>query len=139
MKQALLLMFLALAHVGCDGLGDMTVQREYATLSDARKDDLFGRGWLPDILPPTAHRIRTTNDLDHNTSFGGFSLAARDAGVFYASLSPGAPDESRLNDWSNTVDGYTGQGFSAWSYHAEDSTWAFFCSPTNSECEYFLW
>ncbi len=48
------------------------VTKRYATLDDARRDRLFERGWLPDILPPSARDIRVTSDLDVNSSEGEF-------------------------------------------------------------------
>ena len=53
--------------VGCD-----VVTSNYETMQDARNDRLFERGWLPDILPDSTTSIRTSNDLDINTSVGEF-------------------------------------------------------------------
>src|SRR5688500_8592456 len=50
------------------------VDNRYSSLADARADHLFERGWLPDILPASAHDIRTTNNLDLNLSEGEFSF-----------------------------------------------------------------
>ena len=58
------------------------VTSEYATLEAARADHLFGRGWLPDILPLSAYDIRTSNNLDIDTSEGEFSFDPSEYKVF---------------------------------------------------------
>jgi hypothetical protein len=65
--------------------GDVVTSR-YATLNDAQGEELFGRGWLPDILPASSHSIRTENNLDLNTSVGEFSFSPPDYAAFASRL-----------------------------------------------------
>lgn len=137
-KPKSLLLATVLAVTGCDYLSD-TVTRHYNTLEDARADQLFVRGWLPDLLPPSARDINTSNNLDLNTSTGGFSFTPSDGPLLYRHLKSGAPSHSRFEEWPNTVADYNRRGFTAWTYQESRSTWAFFCHPVKNQCDYFLW
>ena len=121
------------------GCAPYDVTSRYATLEDARTDRLFERGWLPDLLPTSATQIQTENDLDLNISEGEFSFAPADANALFERLSKGATPTSRLDDWQETVDSYVRRGYSTWSFHDEDSTWAFFCTAQRGRCEYLMW
>lgn len=90
------------------------VTSHYSTLNDARADLLFERGWLPDILPASAHDIRTTNDVDINTSEGEFWFKPADYQAF----------ESRLRSGI---------------FSDDDSTWQFVCEEHRGYCEYTMW
>ena len=67
---------------------DEVVTSRYATLADARAEELFARGWLPDILPSSARQIRTTNNLDLSISEGEFRFALGDYDQFSSRLRP---------------------------------------------------
>ena len=67
------------------------VTSRYATLTEARADHLFERGWLPDILPSSATDIRTSNNLDLNVSEGEFSFAQADGAQWFGHLRPYQP------------------------------------------------
>ena len=122
----------------CDLPAD-TVEREYATLAEARQDGLFDRGWLPDILPPSARDIRTNNNLDHNTSTGEFSFDPKDAPALIARLKPGALPAMKFADWNDIVDAQAAGGRRAWSYRAgREYGWVFFCDLREGHCEYML-
>jgi len=136
-KMPVLLVSCLLAG-GCDHLSD-TVTRNYPTLADARSDHLFGRGWLPDILPPSTTDIRTSNDLDSNTSVGEFSFKNGESSTFYSNLQPGLPTSSRIGSWSEIVDDYTNTGHTQWQYRDSDTTWVFFCEQEANRCVYYAW
>ena len=116
-----------------------TVSSQYVSLDEAKADSLFKRGWLPDVLPPSTHTIRTENDLDLNLSEGEFSFVPAEAELLFDRLSPGAPSASRLDDWERTVSSHARDGYTAWSYQNDDSTWAFFCQASKGHCEYLMW
>ncbi len=103
---------LVLSLSGCD-----RVSSGYPTLADARKDRLFERGWLPDILPASARQIRVINDLDTNHSEGEFSFEPSDFASFAAR--------------SQSV----GQSL---QYSAGDYTWTFSCDPARGHCRYSM-
>lgn len=122
----------------CDLPSD-TVEREYATLAEARQDGLFDRGWLPDILPLSARDIRTNNNLDHNTSTGEFSFDPKDAPGFIAPLKPGAVPAMKFADWNDIVAAQAADGRRAWSYReGAEHGWVFFCDLRKGYCEYML-
>src|SRR5688500_12185845 len=121
---------------GCSG---DVITRSYADVAAANADDLFDRGWLPDILPNSAKRIRTANNLDLNTSVGSFEISPTDSPSLYGRLQSGAPVGAPFADWEQTVTEFKSQGYSSWTYRYDDSTWAFFCSAANDHCEYLMW
>lgn len=89
----------------------------YATLADARKDRLFERGWLPDILPASTRQIRISNDLDTNHSEGEFSFDPSDFASF----------ATQLKHVGETL-----------QYSAGPNTWTFACDPTQAHCRYSM-
>ena len=93
------------------------VTERYATLDDARRDRLFERGWLPDILPPSARDIRVTSDLDVNSSEGEFSFDPMHFAAFVAQLRP------------------VGDSF---QYSAARSTWTFSCDSARGYCRFSM-
>jgi hypothetical protein len=97
---------------GCD-----RVNRSYATLSDARNDRLFERGWLPDILPASAREIRVISNIDTNRSEGEFSFDPADFTSFAAQLQ--SVDQSL-------------------QYSAGGDTWTFSCDPARGHCRYSM-
>jgi hypothetical protein len=118
--------------------GDV-VKSSYATLNDARADELFGRGWLPDILPLSAHDIRTANNLDLNTSEGAFRFAPADHASFSRRLSGYAPMRTPFDDFGQHVLEMQREGFSSGVFADENSTWVFFCKFQQGYCEYVMW
>ena len=94
------------------------VTRTYATLDDARRDRLFKRGWLPDILPPSARQIRVSSDLDVNTADGEFSLDPEHFSVFTERLRP-------------RKDG-------SFEFSGERNTWVFTCDSGHTHCHYSM-
>lgn len=62
------------------------VSSNYATYEQAREDELFLRGWLPEILPVTATNISIRNNLDLNASTGHFEFPAEDISNFLSNL-----------------------------------------------------
>lgn len=121
-------MLLALA-TGCD-----VVTSNYATLQDARDDSLFGRGWLPDILPESTVSIRTSNDLDINTSEGEFTVAVRDVDVFIKQLS--GIEEPYIGH-ADYIKRMQRKGYEGFSY-TDGLTWLFLCNRETGHCKYRL-
>jgi hypothetical protein len=110
--SSLLVAAVALLLGGCD-----RVSSRYATLADARNDRLFERGWLPDILPVSAHQIHVSSDLDTNQSEGEFSFDPSDFTSFAARLQP------------------VGESF---EYSAGAYTWIFSCDSARGHCRYTM-
>jgi hypothetical protein len=130
---------LVLAVATLCGCGDVAykVDLTYATLADARREGLFGRGWLPDVLPPSARAIRTVNNLDLDTSSGEFSFEPQDMPAFSTRLTRGAA-VLRFDGWVDTVEGYADDGYAAWSYRADAAVLTFFCNAAIGRCTYVM-
>ena len=94
------------------------VTRAYATLNDARRDGLFERGWLPDILPPSTWQIRVSSNLDMNTADGEFSFDPEHFAVFTARLRP-------------RKDG-------SFEFSVDRNTWVFTCDSSHAHCHYSM-
>ncbi|HAS6347378.1 TPA: hypothetical protein I7241_05305 [Vibrio vulnificus] len=82
MKARFLLLLLVLA--GCSDI----VQSHYDNYQQAQADQLFERGWLPDVLPVSTRQIEVANDLDNNTSQGSFVIAEKEMAQFLSQLQP---------------------------------------------------
>ncbi|EHI9274367.1 hypothetical protein ACCH70_004605 [Vibrio vulnificus] len=82
MKARFLLLLLVLT--GCSDI----VQSHYDNYQQAKADQLFERGWLPDVLPVSTTQIEVANDLDNNTSQGSFVIAEKEMGQFLSQLQP---------------------------------------------------
>jgi hypothetical protein len=116
------------------------VTRHYPTLSDARKDELFRRGWLPDILPASAHSIETENNLDLNISAGEFSFAAAEYETFVAQLLPYGPSmDWPSNPFNEEVSKMRRRGFHLGVFVDDTSAWVFLCRQDRGYCEYYMW
>jgi len=103
----------ALSLFGCD-----VVTSRYATLNDARRDRLFERGWLPDILPPSTRDIRVSNNVDVNTSEGEFSFDPAEFPAFAAQLQRVGNETFRFSSGQNR--------------------WKFSCDTRRGSCRYSL-
>ena len=115
------------------------VMSNYRSLEAARADRLFDRGWLPDILPPSAHSIRTSNNLDLNTSEGQFSFSASEYPSFAAQLQPYRPVVAPFVAFDEGVTKMKHKGFQPLIYEVDGTVWVFFCKPGNGYCEYDMW
>jgi hypothetical protein len=132
--RGIVAIFVALVVAGCD-----TVTTHYATISKARQDRLFERGWLPDVLPDSSRDIRVANDLDTNVSGGYFYFSPDDAPKFQRHVTPGAPTVAPLLDWPAERERKRRDGFAESTYQADGSTWVFFCKVDEGYCEYAMW
>lgn len=136
-KAAPVLGFAILAG-GC-ALPDETVTSHYETLDAARKDHLFDRGWLPDLLPSSSINIRTSNDLDINISEGSFHFAAADYAGFTHKQDATIPRSSPYARWDRTVESYRRKKYQTWHVSADGGHWVFFCNERRDYCEYRSW
>jgi hypothetical protein len=131
----LALITLTAAVCGCD-----TVTSRYDTLAQAQADGVFGRGWLPDVLPPSSHDIRVSNDLDLNTSEGVFFFAPKEFAVLQARLTPWSKSAHPFtSSFDSEIERHTAAGYPASEYSDDDSTWVFLCKPDRGECTYTMW
>ena len=117
--------------------GDM-VERAYPTLESARRDRLFERGWLPDVLPASSSHISVSSDLDLNTSRGSFELQPSEWSLLEAKLSVGELSAPFV-DWGGTVAKHRERGLHPWHLTSPDPRRLFFCKPELGRCEYVMW
>jgi hypothetical protein len=132
MREVVVLIVAALL-TACDVVTD-----HYATLTDARADSLFERGWLPDILPPSSHDIRTSNDVATNFSSGEFHFSPQEFPQLAASLRPYAQPKA-LTELDNEVSQLTDRGFTPYEYTTADTVWLFLCDSSQGFCVYRMW
>ena len=132
---AILVVLLGLVYL----LPSDVVTSNYRSREDARSDRLFGRGWLPDILPPSAHSIRVSNNLDFNTSNGWFSLNASEFPMFAGNLRPYQPVRSPFAAYDEHIEKMMRKGFQSFLYEEGETVWVFHCKARTAYCEYDMW
>lgn len=135
---AVILIFIVLVGLVYLMPGDV-VTSKYRSLDEARSDQLFGRGWLPDILPPSAHSIRVSNNLNLNTSDGSFSFNASDFPMFATKLRPYTPVVSPFVAYDQHIEKMKRKGFQSFVYEEDKTVWVFFCKQRIAYCEYDMW
>jgi hypothetical protein len=123
--------FLVLAAMLVSGCGD-TVERRYDTRVEAEADQLFQRGWLPELIPQSSYDIRIENDLDINVSEGEFSFFPGQAKNFTNLLVQMDASELSGTDAARFI----ALGYSAHAYRDESSWWMFFVNSEKGHCEY---
>ncbi len=116
-----------------------TVTTHYATLEAAHDAHLFGRGWLPNILPSSTYDIQTSNHLDSNTSVGKFSFEPSQYKLFSSHVQHDTHIYPPFSNWENTLAHKHKQGFQSSIYATDRCTWIFFCKPLDGFCEYMMW
>ena len=120
-------------------LSSDVVTSRYTSITEARADTLFDRGWLPDILPASATAIRTSNILDLNTSEGEFSFLPSDYFLFSSRVQPYKTIRTPFANFEKEVARTQSKGFLLSTYAEEKYTWVFFCKPEKGYCEYTMW
>jgi hypothetical protein len=131
--------FLALAVIATALMGCDVVTSKYGSIAEARADQLFDRGWLPEILPPSATDIRVSNNLDLNISEGEFRFPPNEAANFKQAMKPGAPESAPFEKWERERAHRRRDGFSEVTYQRDRHTWVFFCKFEAGRCEYVMW
>ena len=114
------------------------VTDQYTTLAVARERQLFVRGWLPDILPPSTVGIQTSNNLDLSTSEGEFSFKASDWQFFERMLMRGTL-EAPFSSWRQAVSRHAAAGYTSWHHVEGNAAWVFFCKSEIAYCKYTMW
>ncbi len=114
------------------------VESSYPTLDSARRDRLFDRGWLPEIIPPSTSRISVSSNLDLNTSWGSFEFHPKEWDLLEGRLTRGELS-APFADWQATVAENRDKGFQPWHHASADTRWVFFCRPDVGRCEYVMW
>ncbi len=79
------------------------VSLEYSDYQAVQKDQLFAKGWLPEILPTTIKNIKIENNLDLNASSGSFELSKQDQENFKKILEK-KEDYYQYKEWVFFID-----------------------------------
>ena len=128
----------AVVVFGLVGCGDVVTTR-YRNVQEARGDQLFARGWLPDVLPPSANTIRVTNNLDLNTSAGEFHFDPREFDRLRARLdSHSGSEDGPITNFIDEVRAHQRRGLPALQYRRDRQYWVFLCDPKQGVCEYMM-
>jgi len=112
---------LCLALAGCSD----TVTSFYPTREDAVAAQLFERGWLPSIIPPSSHKITTSNDLDSNISNGDFYFDGSDGPAFLAQLKPSSGRRGS-RDFTANIEKWKRKGYLPYEFSYENTVWIFY-------------
>jgi len=134
-RLSMVLLAILAGMCACDGAG-----KRYATLADAQASGIIARGWLPDVLPSSAHNIRVSTDLDLNTSAGEFSFAPAEFDALLPRLQPYVKAKHPFTaGFDVKIAGHMAAGYPALQYKEEDSIWVFLCRPKSGHCDYTMW
>jgi hypothetical protein len=133
-STVIVLAALAIGALGCDD-----VSKRYATLQDAKADEFFSKGWLPDVLPPSSRDFRVANNLDLNVSFGEFHFDPADFRLLVSKLHPYAKSPCPFVNFDDKVKHSIEDGYPVYEFTQDDSKWVFFCKPDRGACEYTMW
>ncbi len=89
MKKILFVMLLFFGGVYfalTQNFGDVQINK-YDSIEAVHSDTAIQRGWIPKVLPLSAHEIVETHDIDTNTNFGTFKYGEKDEENFLSQLS----------------------------------------------------
>jgi hypothetical protein len=131
LRLSLVFMFLA----GCSDV----VTSHYKTYEEAAKDQLFGRGWLPDFIPSSSTNITTSNNLDLNRSEGEFSFPPAATESFISRLRPYSGQASPSSDFEKVVNKRKTQGYTLYEFKENQYIWVFFLNREKGHAYYSMW
>lgn len=100
---------------------------------------MIGKGWLPEIIPPSSRKITTSNDLDLNMSDGEFYFDEIDGPAFLSQLKPYAGRKSPWDNLNATVEDWKRNGYLPYEYVKDDTVWIFFINLKKGHAAYQMW
>jgi hypothetical protein len=128
----------SLVVVLLSGCSDV-VTSHYATYDQAAREGLFARGWLPDNIPSSSHDIRTSNNLDRNTSEGEFSFAPETMASFVRLLVPFSQKDAVDADLPEMAARREAEGYVSYTLTRGSRVWVFFLKAADRHAYYRLW
>jgi hypothetical protein len=127
--------FLCFVVAGCSD----TFTERYPTVEAAQNDGIFERGWLPEVLPSSAHSLRVSGDIDINFADGEFGVRSADFEAFISTLESDSGASSIPERFLGDIQALKDRGYTAREYARDNYTWLFLCSKENGHCEYRGW
>jgi hypothetical protein len=129
--------WLSLAALLLAGCGDV-VKSHYTTYGEAKKEQLFARGWLPEIIPTSATDITTANNLDLNRSEGEFVFPPAATEAFLARLVPYSGRGSFSRAFERMIHERKAEGYSLHEYQEGQNIWVFLVNKPKGRAYYSL-
>lgn len=118
------------------GQSDIVTSR-YETIKSAKDEGVMARGWLPDILPDSSFAIRTSNNLDLNSSNGEFSFNRNDYSQF-SKLCDSYRQGITSTNIHEKVNATQMKDYEVLVYKESRAEWIFFCNKNDGFCEYTM-
>jgi hypothetical protein len=118
--------------------GDV-ISDHYATLQDAKTDQLFERGWLPDILPASSRDIHVAFNIDTNVSSGEFHFDPAEFKFLLGKLHLHTKASTPLAALEGEVTEFVGETDPVYAFEDDQATWVFLCEADRGVCEYRMW
>jgi len=134
-KIKLIIIAIFLLLTGCSD----TVTEKYSTRNEAEQNKIFERGWLPSIIPKSSTQIRTTNDLDINTSSGEFKYDSKDTAEFMTNLMQYSGRKAPFQNWDSYINDQKKDGYIPYEYSNNQSVWIFFINQQKGQIKYNMW
>lgn len=116
-----------------------TVEASYETLAQARQDNLFSRGWLPDVLPTSTRNLHVRTDLDLNSASGSFTFDSSDAESFFRMLKPIEASSPMRPEWQLFAAAFQGHGYGRYMLADGNNQWLFICKDGDVNCKNCWW
>jgi hypothetical protein len=102
------------------------VSHEYVSYQAAKAGNSFAGGWLPRIIPASATRIVTINNLEANASRGEFHYDPADTAAFESRLRLRWDPRVLPADFKTKVGDMASAGYSPYEYRQGRAVWVFF-------------
>jgi len=107
----------------------------YPTVAQAREAQMFDKGWLPNVLPESAHNIRITTWVDASRCRGRFQLPENDLTPFLESLTSERL-RFRYDAWRDALEEFKETGREVHFYGSYRAVFAFSCDLAAESCEF---
>jgi hypothetical protein len=109
---------------------------EYDSYQAAGSGGYFADGWLPKVIPASATKIVTINDLDSHKSRGEFRYDPTESSAFLTRLRPRRDGRSLPRDFEARLPGMEAAGYRIYEYRQGGTVWLFFVNRKDGHVLY---
>lgn len=109
---------------------------EYDSYKAAGSGGYFADGWLPKVIPASATKIVTINDLDSHRSRGEFRYDPAESSAFLTRLRPRRDARSLPRDFEARLPGMEAAGYRTYEYRQGGTVWLFFVNRKDGHVFY---